>query len=613
MKIITNVFLLLMLIVCLVPYASAVDNQYIGQLQISDFNDINVYSANYLVTAPNVLVDNTDGVINMTTSTGTKGQMYLTGIYPTTECTYNIELKMLASSQLSQIFMSNSIQYLSFQKYTSSYLIKSYYTNDTGTLLSSSFSIPISNIDDHINISISNDESNRTNTIRYNDTLYVTTVYRSYDTRNLPYATATVPLIQFYPYQSTSPTINFYIYNFTQSINKYTVTPYGINNKLGFGFDFPARLTTQNGTTNMISNGQRGTVWVDLSRSSDDTVNYTKYLLSNGFELGVHFTPSLSTVSLEDAYEVIDTNIAMIEDVYGEVPTSWCSLHNSDNVSHAIYAYTNYGMLWRNGRSGVECYSNIGTLDDDYFINFWNTTIFNSGIYPTFTHQVDIDPAIQFSIIPVNFLYFSNTYKQNNINIVGFREYYHNAIIQNESIVNIIESDSDHLTFNMSGIEYPANVLVDISGNAYNTWIPTSSSVFDGGTLLQCEPDTTYTVCTDDYPYPYRPNMTVQSQSGSAPYTVKFIDITTDANSWYWDFENDGTIDSTKQNPAHTYGKAGNYTVNLTVQNEHGNFSTVKTDYITVTTPAFASNPTTWFQWVWSYLSSMFCGMWLSV
>ncbi|WP_141241739.1 PKD domain-containing protein, partial [Methanosarcina spelaei] len=52
--------------------------------------------------------------------------------------------------------------------------------------------------------------------------------------------------------------------------------------------------------------------------------------------------------------------------------------------------------------------------------------------------------------------------------------------------------------------------------------------------------------------------------------------------SYSWDFDNDGTVDSTEQNPVHIYNAAGNYTVNLTVSNADGNDFEVKTEYIIV-------------------------------
>jgi PKD repeat protein len=74
--------------------------------------------------------------------------------------------------------------------------------------------------------------------------------------------------------------------------------------------------------------------------------------------------------------------------------------------------------------------------------------------------------------------------------------------------------------------------------------------------------------------------------SGTAPLAVQFSDLSTGAiNSWAWDFDNDGTVDSTDQNPVFTYSSAGTYTVKLTVTGPAGSDSLVKTDCITVNAP----------------------------
>jgi hypothetical protein len=44
--------------------------------------------------------------------------------------------------------------------------------------------------------------------------------------------------------------------------------------------------------------------------------------------------------------------------------------------------------------------------------------------------------------------------------------------------------------------------------------------------------------------------------------------------SWAWDFDNNGTVDSTAQNPTRTYTTPGNYTVRLTVRTADGATST---------------------------------------
>lgn len=75
--------------------------------------------------------------------------------------------------------------------------------------------------------------------------------------------------------------------------------------------------------------------------------------------------------------------------------------------------------------------------------------------------------------------------------------------------------------------------------------------------------------------------------SGEGPLEVEFTDYSvqgsTGINSWIWDFENDGIIDSYEQNPQWTYNEDGTYSVSLTVGNSNISNTYVKTDYITVT------------------------------
>ena len=71
--------------------------------------------------------------------------------------------------------------------------------------------------------------------------------------------------------------------------------------------------------------------------------------------------------------------------------------------------------------------------------------------------------------------------------------------------------------------------------------------------------------------------------SGTAPLTVQFTDESAGlVTSRSWDFNNDGTIDSTAQNPAFVYDTDGIYTVNLTVAGPGGADSSIRENYITV-------------------------------
>lgn len=53
-------------------------------------------------------------------------------------------------------------------------------------------------------------------------------------------------------------------------------------------------------------------------------------------------------------------------------------------------------------------------------------------------------------------------------------------------------------------------------------------------------------------------------------------------NSWKWDFDSDGNIDSTEQNPVFTYLSPGYYSVSLTVSNGTVEETTVKNDWVYV-------------------------------
>jgi PKD repeat protein len=77
--------------------------------------------------------------------------------------------------------------------------------------------------------------------------------------------------------------------------------------------------------------------------------------------------------------------------------------------------------------------------------------------------------------------------------------------------------------------------------------------------------------------------------SGQAPLTVHFTDLSISQPnpiiSWQWDFDNDGTVDATDQNPTWVYLNFGIYTVTLMVSDGTNTDMETKVDYITVTDP----------------------------
>ena len=77
-------------------------------------------------------------------------------------------------------------------------------------------------------------------------------------------------------------------------------------------------------------------------------------------------------------------------------------------------------------------------------------------------------------------------------------------------------------------------------------------------------------------------SFTASPTSGTAPLNVLFTDTSSNApTAWAWDFQNDGIVDSTDQNPSHLYATPGAYSVKLTVSNAAGTNSVTKASYIT--------------------------------
>jgi PKD repeat protein len=75
--------------------------------------------------------------------------------------------------------------------------------------------------------------------------------------------------------------------------------------------------------------------------------------------------------------------------------------------------------------------------------------------------------------------------------------------------------------------------------------------------------------------------------SGEEPLTVQFSDLSvSDPNNpvtnWEWDFDNNGTVDATDQNPSFIYTQVGDYSVKLVVYNGSSADTLIRTDYVSV-------------------------------
>jgi PKD repeat protein len=102
-------------------------------------------------------------------------------------------------------------------------------------------------------------------------------------------------------------------------------------------------------------------------------------------------------------------------------------------------------------------------------------------------------------------------------------------------------------------------------------------------TLAGCEASTPQPTPTPS-PYPCSADFTAEPKTGVGTTTIQFTDKSTgEITSWAWDFENDGIVDSTEQNPDHTYRTNGNYTISLTITTADCQDTEIKQEYISIT------------------------------
>ncbi|MGK0434410.1 MAG: PKD repeat protein, partial [Planctomycetota bacterium] len=125
-------------------------------------------------------------------------------------------------------------------------------------------------------------------------------------------------------------------------------------------------------------------------------------------------------------------------------------------------------------------------------------------------------------------------------------------------------------------------------GFATYTTAATNLGTPDSTDLMVAFLDETFGVLAD---------FTATPTGGLIPLAVQFTDISVGTpTAWQWDFDNDGTVDSTEQSPNFTYATTGSFTVKLTASNDAGSDQVTKTDFVVTVAsapvPDFSATPT---------------------
>ena len=145
----------------------------------------------------------------------------------------------------------------------------------------------------------------------------------------------------------------------------------------------------------------------------------------------------------------------------------------------------------------------------------------------------------------------------------------------------------------VSGSGYLAEIHFHVVGEYCNT----SDIAFSNGILSDNAANEISAIWVDDVVHV---NTALAAEFSASPLegvaevtAFTFTDATSGGTPPYtyeWDFDNDGTVDSTDASPTHTYASAGTYTVSPTVIDSLATSSTeTKTGYITIYKPGDAN------------------------
>lgn len=281
----------------------------------------------------------------------------------------------------------------------------------------------------------------------------------------------------------------------------------------------------------------------------------------------------------------------------------------SDDQSGVFYLSDDGGRGWDD--NGILMLAVNGTIPDSFRVNIrasgyqWTPVL--TGTYPAFDDITYVPEALNETFTKDDFLYGPQTWKP----CAGQTNPYHPIFAgqdmtdtENTFSIMFIDLNAGILGSGTLGqqdfigqsvtdkgaikIEYAFENLPTFA--AFNAYAYTVSSNQGQGirwtNRVSGSGPSGYYVIGQPLPEAPTADFTANVTSGEAPLAVAFTDASTGTvTSWAWDFEDDGVVDSTEQNPVYTYTAAGTYTVNLTVANAGGSNSAVRTDYITVTEP----------------------------
>lgn len=400
------------------------------------------------------------------------GALYICNLTPMAKSAYEVSMDVNTDDPESFVELDSPGSRLLIQNIENHTMLKSYYRDQSGEIKYEE--LVLGDASEKVNFKIMFDGCNKTNTIYTQDGSSIVTPFYNLDRQKLPYIDFSNGYIKFTSFilgEGTRLDVN--IYSVNQTADRKIITSIGDNKMVPFGLDGPMNGTKE-GIDYLKSKGYRGTLWFDkglLEKSNETHINYLRSLVANdSWEVGIHYTKELNSLPLEEAYRVMDEEHQYVYEKIGRKPTSWCCLRNQDNLTHAIYAYENLGMTWRNGDAVIHAERDVGNLYDDTW-EWWEPASKAGMAYPVFTHELDVEPAIKYSISRSKFQDWVDNCYANNMSIVSFYEY-------NQISRNTYDASFENLQYDGKLLSFDAHTngaaLVNVNITAGN-----STQVYD--------------------------------------------------------------------------------------------------------------------------------------
>jgi hypothetical protein len=378
---------------------------------------------------------------------GEGGYLYIAGLIPMEVTTYHLEIGMVSSSWLSESHIRFAGGAFTYQiDGRGNRIIES---SDGGISMNLGHSR-----DNKIAIDIILDSKLDTYRIKYSESKFIDLPWSAYR-QSVPFDTFTGTFLSLDSYVcSYDTTVSTLIYNITQTAPRLYVTPLGATGLTAFGLDHGRYLSTvQNGVAAITNAGGSGTIWFDVGHDfmGDDTelAFYLDLITNHGWEVGIHFSSQLTSMTMNDATALMQSEYNQITSRLGVSPKTWCCLTGAENITHVIWAYYNLGMICRDDDVGVQMLNCVGNLWTDT-MPWWMSATAAGLVMPAFTHETDINPPIPYSLNLIDFKKWVDGYTTSGIKITSFYDWYMTNLNTGDAQATNVISNGQAASFTMS-------------------------------------------------------------------------------------------------------------------------------------------------------------------